>query len=99
MTPDQSTDAPVLFKVRNHHSPNCGTSPQIDGDRPKRYYGYYANEHGEQAIFEYNFETHTARIWMGDAGWEESHTVVNGVAPDLILNPGVPVQGGADTQP
>jgi len=90
-----ASEASKLFQVSNHHSASCGTPPQIDGDTPKRYYGYYANEHGEQAIFEYDFETHTAHIQMGDAGWERSHPVVNGVVPSLVLNPGEMLWVGA----
>lgn len=94
MTSDQ-TEKPTLFKVSNHHTASCGTPPHIDGDTQGRYYGYYANEHGEQAIFEYDFETRTATIRMGDAGWEETHPVVNGVTPNLILNPGEMLWVGA----
>ncbi|SRR5690606_13942813 len=90
-----ASEASKLFQVSNHHSASCGTPPQIDGDTPRRYYRYYANKHGEQAIFEYDFETHIARIQMGDAGRERSNPVVNGVVPDLVLNPGEMLWVGA----
>jgi hypothetical protein len=34
-----------------------------------RYVGYFANEHGEQAIYTYDFETGEATLRMGDSGW------------------------------
>lgn len=95
MASDHPTSPAPLFNVSNHHSANCGTPPQIDGDTKGRYYGYYANEHGEQAIFECDFETRTAQIWMGDAEWERAHPVVNGVVPSLVLNPGEMLWVGA----
>ena len=95
MTEIQQLDTPLLFKVRNHHNASCGTPPEVDGDVPSRYYGYCANEHGEQAIFEFDFETRTASIRMGDAGWERTHPVMNGVVPSLVLNPGEMLWVGA----
>ncbi len=76
-----------LFQVSNHHSANCGTPPHIDGDTPGRRFSYFQNEYGEQAIFEFDLATRAGRIWMGDANWEEGHTVVKGIIRDLVLSP------------
>lgn len=95
MAHDKSQNAQPLFAVSNHHVPSCGTPPQIDGDTPKRRYSYFENEHGEQAIFEYDLETNTGTLWMGDAGWEESHVVLNGFVPDLVLSPSEALWVGA----
>jgi hypothetical protein len=77
----------LLFRVTNGHSSDCGSPPNIDGDTPHRRYSYFQNEHGEQAIFEYNMETKTGTLWMGDAGWDEPQTVIGGRVPELVLTP------------
>lgn len=67
-----------LFKVANHHTESCGRPPTVDGDAPGAYHGYFANEHGEQAIYTYDPETGEATVRMGDAGWATVHRVVGG---------------------
>jgi hypothetical protein len=79
MSQTNRSDAP-LFQVRNHHSAACGTPPHIDDLRPNQYLGYFENQYGEQAVFVYD------RLYLGDAGWETSHTVVDGAVPDLVLS-------------
>ena len=59
----------------------------IVGDDPDCYHGYFENEYGEQAVFVYNGRTKTARLWQGDAGWEEPCDVVDGRAEGRILTP------------
>jgi hypothetical protein len=46
-----------LFRVSNHHAESCGEPPAVDGDAQGKYVGYFANEHGEQAIYLFDFET------------------------------------------
>ena len=58
-----------LFTVSNHHTPSCGPAPVVDGDSPGVYYGYFANEHAEQAIYMFDYATGEATVTMGDAGW------------------------------
>lgn len=77
-----------IFQVGNKHVLTCGNPPHIDGDIRKRYHGYFENEHGEQAIFVFDYEVGEGMLWMGDAGWEKPHKVVEGKVPGLILNPG-----------
>ncbi len=72
-----------LFSVGNHH-PNQ-TAPQIDGDEKGKYFGYFANEHGEQAMFIYHHKTQAATLRLGDAEWEKEYSVIDGHAPDLSL--------------
>jgi hypothetical protein len=95
MAQDQPPSRPHLFLVSNHHVAGCGVPPQISGDTPGRRYSYFVNEHGEQAIFEFDLETKTGRLWLGDAGWEESHEVINGFVPDLVLSPSEALWVGA----
>lgn len=75
-----------VFQVRNKHGASSGEPPAIDGNAPSRYYGYFENEHGEQAVFVYDYQTKTGIIWMGDAGWDKPHRVIDGLVPDLILS-------------
>ena len=74
-----------LFHVSNHHVPNSGTSPDVDGDVQGLYFGYFANEYGEQAIYSYEHETGKATVRLGDAGWETVYPVVDGQAEGLTL--------------
>jgi hypothetical protein len=75
-----------LFQVRNHHSVSCGSPPHIDDLRPSDYLGYFENQYGEQAVFVYDHDSGRAVLYLGDAGWETAHTVVDGVVPNLILS-------------
>ncbi len=75
-----------LFCVRNHHSADCGAPPCIDDHSPSQYLGYFENQHGEQAVFVYDRDSRQAMVYVGDAGWQMPHTVVEGSVPDLILS-------------
>ena len=44
------------------------------------------NAHGEQALFVYDRDARAAVVYLGDAGWETAHAVVDGSVPDLVLN-------------
>ena len=85
MSQTNRIDAP-LFQVRNHHSARCGSPPRIDDLRPNHYLGYFENQYGEQAVFVYDHDSNKAALYMGDAGWETQHAVVNAAVPDLILS-------------
>ena len=84
MTQTNPDDAP-LFQVRNHHSAECGTSPHIDDRSPSQYLGYFENQYGEQAVFVYDRDSSQALLYLGDAGWQTPHVVVDGAVPDLVL--------------
>ena len=75
-----------LFKVTNHHTDSCGEPPAIDGDTPGVYFGYFANQYGEQAIYRYNNATREASVRMGDADWDRVNRVVDGRVEGLVLN-------------
>lgn len=78
-------DNEPIFWVGNHHVPDCGKPPHVDGDIRKRYHGYFENEHGEQAIFVYDYEVNEGTLWMGDAGWETRYKVIEARVPELLL--------------
>ena len=65
---------------------NCGPAPSADGDEAGKYYGYFANQYGEQAVFVYDYQTDEASVWMGDADWHDAHRVVDGRVEGVILN-------------
>jgi len=75
----------TLFRVGNRHVKGGGPPPQINADDPDKYYGYFENEHGEQALFVYDRERGRGIIRLGDAGWEHEFEVVEGAAPDAVL--------------
>jgi hypothetical protein len=84
-TTTNRADTPV-FDVRNHHSAECGVPPHIDNRSPSQYLGYFENQYGEQAVFVYDRDSRQAIVYMGDAGWEAAHAVVDGAVPDLVLS-------------
>jgi hypothetical protein len=43
-------------------------------------------EHGEQALYAYDFATGEATLRMGDAGWQTPRAVVNGEAQGFMLS-------------
>ena len=84
MSQTDRSDAP-LFQVPNHHAASCGPAPRIGDVGANQYLGYFENRYGEQAMFIYDHDTHKAVVYLGDAGWETPHAVVDGAVPDLIL--------------
>ncbi len=82
----EQNERELIFTARNRHVPACGTPPQIDSNAPGFYNGYFQNAHGEQLLFQYDRETRTGTVWHGDAGWDNTHNVVDGAAPSLVLD-------------
>ena len=78
--------AAPLFQVGNHHSAASGTPPHIADLGPSHYLGYFENTSGEQAIFVYDRNSRHAVLYLGDAGWQTPHAVVDGAVPDLLLS-------------
>jgi hypothetical protein len=85
MNQTNRSDAP-LFWVRNHHTTACGSPPNIDDLSQSQYLGYFENQYGEQAVFVYDRDSHQGILYLGDAGWETPHAVVDGAVPELILS-------------
>jgi hypothetical protein len=79
------TSRTPLFTVSNHHTAGCGEPPIVDGDAVGTYFGYFANEYGEQSIYTYDHGTGEATIRMGDADWHDVHRVEDGQAEGLSL--------------
>jgi hypothetical protein len=84
VTQSEDADA-LLLQVRNRHSAEAGTPPRIVALDADQYVGYFENGYGEQALFVYDRDAGTGRLYLGDAGWETAHAVING-APDLVLS-------------
>jgi hypothetical protein len=76
----------VLLQVHNHHSASAGTPPRINDADVNHYIGYFENVYGEQTVFVFDRWAGTGTLYLGDAGWETGHVVIDGVAPDLVLN-------------
>ena len=76
----------TLFSVSNRHAAASGTPPQVDGNTPDRYHGYFENAYGEQAVFVYDRQTGSGNLLMGDNGWEKPVAVVDGEAQGLVLD-------------
>jgi hypothetical protein len=75
-----------VFAVRSKHGAESGTPPQISGDVPERYYGYFENQLREQLIFVYDYKTQKGTLWMGDLGWNEPKYVIDGKVLDLMMD-------------
>jgi hypothetical protein len=78
--------ATPLFQVRNHHTAACGPPLHIEDVEPNQYLGYFENRSGEQAVFVYDGDSSRAIVYLGDAGWETPHAVIDGTVPDLVLS-------------
>jgi hypothetical protein len=76
----------VLLQVRNHHAAEAGTPPRIDDADVNHYVGHFENAYGEQAVFVFDRSARSGKVYLGDAGWESGHVVIDGIAPDLVLN-------------
>lgn len=74
-----------MFRVSNKHATSCGKPPFFDGDAKTTYHSYFENEHGDQSIYTYDYNTGVARLRMGDAGWDNTYTVVDGGVDGLVL--------------
>jgi hypothetical protein len=85
MSTSNGGDAP-LFQVRNHHSATSGPPPHIDDVRTNQYLGYFENQYGEQALFVDDRDSSQAILYLGDAGWDIPHPVVDRAVPDLVLS-------------
>ena len=77
---------PIIFRVSNHHTPNCGRPPSVDGDAVETYHGYFENRHGEQSLFVYDRAKGEGLLHCGDGGWEHPFRVVDGRPEGLILS-------------
>ena len=75
-----------LFQVRNHHSASCGIPPHLDDRSPSQYLGYVENQYGEQAVFVDDRNSNSASVYVGDAGWQTAHAVIDGAVADLVLS-------------
>src|SRR5579864_2700513 len=77
----------LLFQVTNHHGEACGVPPHIDEQTfPGVYRSYFENQHGEQAIFLYDYQQEHGTLYLGDAGWEHPYDVVDGKVLELMLS-------------
>ncbi len=76
----------VIFQAVNYHGKSSATPPFRNTAAPGRYYGYFENEHKEQFIFEYDYQTKTGNLWAGDYSWDKPVRVIEGDAPELILS-------------
>lgn len=74
-----------VFSADNKHTIESGQPPGIGGDTQGRYHGYFENEYGEQAVFVYDYQAETGTLWMGDVGWQNAQTVVDGEVLGLVL--------------
>lgn len=73
----------LVFTVNNRHVAQCGRPTGIDGNVRGRYFGYFENEHGEQAVFVYEYGKEEGTLFLGDLNWEKPIRVVDGRAPEV----------------
>src|SRR5262245_6448660 len=63
----------TILTVFNSQIEECGNPPTLEAGKGKRTC-YFENQYGEQNVIQYDPETKTCRLWMGDVGWgEELH--------------------------
>lgn len=83
---EEEASADPVFSTSNHHVPSSGAPPRVDGDRQGKYFGYFENEHGEQAVFVHDRVSSSAVVMLGDAGWDSRYPVIEGRARGVILD-------------
>lgn len=82
----QNRQQKPLLVIHNVHFPNCGEPPSFEvTPETAGYHGYFENEHGEQWVFVYDYDSETGTVRGGDAGWEDVYAVVDGCAKNLIV--------------
>ena len=54
-------------------------------DQPDSYLGYFANEHGEKWVFEYNRKTQKGQLRGKDCSWKVFE-IIDGTVEDLSLD-------------
>ncbi len=65
-----------LFTVSNHHGPDAGDPPTLNGDDPNVYHSYFENCYGEHSLFVYDRTTQQAIRWCGLSITHKSHPLV-----------------------
>jgi hypothetical protein len=68
MTEPNTNEFPVLL-IYNQHSADSGL-PHYRANTDGKYYGYFANEFGEQWVFVFDFETRSGLLYGSDVGWD-----------------------------
>jgi hypothetical protein len=76
----------LIFKAKNKQAAAAGKPPAIDANTAGKYHGYFENSYGEQLIFVYDRESKSGVLWHGDAGWQKSYSVIDGLVPELVLS-------------
>ncbi|MBN1484563.1 MAG: hypothetical protein JXA37_07560 [Chloroflexia bacterium] len=81
------TEPHLLLQIYNQHTDACGV-PAAQANTDGRYYGYYANEYGEQFVFVYDLEAEAGALFGGDLHWDNPVAVVEGRAEGILLGEG-----------
>lgn len=70
--------SPPLFQITNKHVDECGTPSPLPADfeTGPYYRSYFENEHGEQWLFWFNYDTKELHLRGGDCGWDQQHKVI-----------------------
>ncbi len=74
-----------IFQVRSSLATESDTRPDVDTTDPNNYCGYFENEHHEQFLFTYDYETRKGNIWLSKNGWQDLTEVNNGKAQKAKL--------------
>lgn len=82
----EATGDVQMLQVRNHHLVEAGPPPTTNDADLNQYTGYFENVCGEQAVFMFERTASTSGHYLGHASWENSDVVIDGVAPDLVLD-------------
>jgi len=75
----------VIFQVKTSLATESEALPDFDTSDPNKYYGYFENEHHEQFVFTYDYETRKGNIWLSKNGWLHPTQVNNGKAQKANL--------------
>lgn len=83
---ETSENKPLLVVYNNHGSDSGKPPSYASTPHSSQYLGYYANEHGEQWVFVYDYHTERGILRGGDVEWGNEYTVVDGKVSNLLLS-------------
>lgn len=75
-----------IFQVENNHTRSGGTPPAVNNSDPKKYVGYFQNEHGEQWVFTFDSDSRVGELRGGDVNWRPLPVTGVGGGPHVDMN-------------
>jgi hypothetical protein len=82
----ETVQSPILTAYNTHIDEGHAAPVFVDQGQVELYIGYFVSGLGDQWIYTYDYVTQRATLRGGDLGWGDAVEVMNGRAPELVLN-------------